>query len=30
MESERKILEQMASKAEERAKFVLDGYLNTN
>jgi restriction endonuclease S subunit len=28
MESERKSLEQMASKAEERAKFVLDGYLN--
>jgi len=29
MESERKSLEQMASKAEERAKFVLDGYLCT-
>jgi restriction endonuclease S subunit len=28
MESERKSLEQMASKAEERAKFVLDGYMN--
>jgi type I restriction-modification system DNA methylase subunit/restriction endonuclease S subunit len=28
MEGERKSLEQMASKAEERAKFVLDGYLN--
>jgi type I restriction enzyme S subunit len=28
MEDERKSLEQMASKAEERAKFVLDGYLN--
>ena len=29
MEGERKSLEQMASKAEERAKFVLDGYLST-
>jgi len=29
MEGERKSLEQMASKAEERAKFVLDGYLCT-
>ena len=29
MEGERKSLEQMASKAEERAKFVLDGYLNS-
>ena len=28
MEGERKSLEQMASKAEERAKFVLDGYLS--
>ena len=28
MESERKSLEQMVSKAEERAKFILDGYLN--
>jgi len=28
MESERKSLMQMGSKAEERAKFVLDGYLN--
>ena len=27
MEGERKTLEQMASKAEERAKFILDGYL---
>ena len=30
MEGERKSLEQMASKAEERAKFVLDGYLNSD
>jgi len=29
MEGERKTLEQMASKAEERAKFILDGYLST-
>lgn len=29
MEGERKSLEQMASKAEERAKFILDGYLNS-
>jgi len=29
MEGERKNLEQMASKTEERAKFVLDGYLNS-
>jgi restriction endonuclease S subunit len=28
MEGERKSLEQMASKAEERAKFILDGFLN--
>jgi type I restriction enzyme S subunit len=28
MDDERKSLEQIASKAEERAKFVLDGYLN--
>jgi len=28
MESERKSLMQMASKAEERAKFVLDGDLS--
>lgn len=28
LEGERKSLEQMASKAEERSKFVLDGYLN--
>lgn len=27
MEAERKVLEQMAAKAEERAKFVLEGYL---
>ena len=27
MEAERKVLEQMAEKAEERAKFVLEGYL---
>jgi type I restriction enzyme S subunit len=29
MEGERKNLEQMASKTEERTKFVLDGYLNS-
>lgn len=28
MEGERKSLEQMASKSEQRAKFVLDGFLN--
>ena len=30
MEGERKSLEQMALKAEERAKFVLDGYINSD
>lgn len=28
MESELKVMEQMASKAEQRAKFILDGYLS--
>jgi restriction endonuclease S subunit len=29
MESELKVMEQMAAKAEQRAKFVLDGYLSS-
>ena len=29
MESELKTMEQMAAKAEQRAKFVLDGYLSS-
>ena len=29
MEAELKVMEQMAAKAEQRAKFVLDGYLSS-
>jgi hypothetical protein len=29
MESELKVMEQMAAKAEQRAKYILDGYLST-
>jgi hypothetical protein len=29
MESELKVMEKMAAKAEQRAKFVLDGYLSS-
>jgi hypothetical protein len=29
MESELKTMEQMAAKAEQRAKYILDGYLST-
>ena len=29
MEAELKTLEQMATKAEERSRFILDGYLST-
>ena len=29
MEAELKVMEQMAAKAEQRAKYILDGYLST-
>jgi hypothetical protein len=29
MESELKVMEQMAAKAEQRAKYIVDGYLST-